>query len=195
MVIAHHLIWTAYGWWLPNDPRGSMSHLVEADVLKQLGEIHHGRKRIQPVSREIREFYNEATPLLKSRLLQFSPTDIQILAESFAQTILREVYTCYACAIMHDHVHLVVRKHRDQAEDMISKFQIASRVAILERKGREADHPVWGGCGWKVFLDTPGDIDRTIRYVEENPVKSHRPAQKWGFVSPYDGWPFHKRRR
>ena len=23
IVIAHHLIWTAYGWWLPNDPRGS----------------------------------------------------------------------------------------------------------------------------------------------------------------------------
>jgi hypothetical protein len=28
MVVAYHLIWTAYGWWLPNDPRGSsLSHL------------------------------------------------------------------------------------------------------------------------------------------------------------------------
>jgi len=26
MIIAHHLIWTAYGFWLPNDPRGSSSH-------------------------------------------------------------------------------------------------------------------------------------------------------------------------
>ena len=25
LVIAYHLIWTAYGWWLPNDPRGSGS--------------------------------------------------------------------------------------------------------------------------------------------------------------------------
>ena len=25
-------------------------------------------------------------------------------------------YTCYGCAIMPDHVHLLIRKHRDQAE-------------------------------------------------------------------------------
>ena len=28
MVIGYHLIWTAYGWWLPNDPRGSTSHRI-----------------------------------------------------------------------------------------------------------------------------------------------------------------------
>jgi hypothetical protein len=25
IVIAHHIMWTLYGWWLPNDPRGSTS--------------------------------------------------------------------------------------------------------------------------------------------------------------------------
>jgi hypothetical protein len=25
MIAGYHLIWTAYGWWLPNDPRGSTS--------------------------------------------------------------------------------------------------------------------------------------------------------------------------
>ena len=39
MVIAYHLVWTAYGWWLPNDPRGSMSHHVEQNVLRDLGEL------------------------------------------------------------------------------------------------------------------------------------------------------------
>ena len=28
IVIAHHLIWTVYGTWLPNDPRGSGSRAI-----------------------------------------------------------------------------------------------------------------------------------------------------------------------
>jgi len=57
LVIGYHLIWTAYGWWLPNDPRGSMSHRIRNDVMHELGEIHFGRKEVQPASRVIREFY------------------------------------------------------------------------------------------------------------------------------------------
>jgi hypothetical protein len=37
MVIACHLIWTAYGSWLPNDPRGSGSRRVVAPQLVDLG--------------------------------------------------------------------------------------------------------------------------------------------------------------
>jgi hypothetical protein len=46
MVIAHHLMWTLYGWWLPNDPHGSTSQTIRNDILKELGELHSGRKRI-----------------------------------------------------------------------------------------------------------------------------------------------------
>ena len=49
------------------------------------------------------------------------------------------------------------------------------------------DRPVWGGHGWKVFLDEPADIWRTIGYVEHNP----RIPQLWPFVTPYDNWPLH----
>jgi hypothetical protein len=64
LVIAYHLIWTAYGWWLPNDPRGSMSNYIRNDVLHDLGQIHFGRKKLQPASRVIREFYEQASPVL-----------------------------------------------------------------------------------------------------------------------------------
>ena len=71
MVIAHHLIWTAYGWWLPNDLRGSMSRSVASDVLAELGTLHYGRKRVQPASRNIRAFYARASEVLKFPLLEF----------------------------------------------------------------------------------------------------------------------------
>jgi hypothetical protein len=44
MVVGHHLVWTVYGWWLPNDPRGSSSHEVRVPQVAELGELHHGRK-------------------------------------------------------------------------------------------------------------------------------------------------------
>ena len=69
IVISHHLIWTLYGCWLPNDPRGSCSRTIHSDVLKSLGELHYGRKTIQPAARDIRAFYEQAPALLKHPLL------------------------------------------------------------------------------------------------------------------------------
>jgi hypothetical protein len=57
MVVGYHLIWTAYGWWLPNDPRGSSSHEIRCADIVGLGELHHGRKKVQPAAGEIRRFY------------------------------------------------------------------------------------------------------------------------------------------
>jgi REP element-mobilizing transposase RayT len=194
MVIGHHLIWTAYGWWLPNDPRGSMSHVINRDVLKDLGELHHGRKRVQPASRVIREFYQRADGLLQYPVMNFVPVEINTIARAFEETIRSEGYTCYACAIMPDHIHVLIRKHKDRAEDMIEKLQLASCRAVRDAHARDKFHPVWGGCGWKVFLDSVDDVKRTVRYVEGNPIKARLQAQAWEFVTPYDNWPFHKRK-
>ena len=38
MVHGHHLIISAYGFWLPNDPRGSWSDFVRAWELAKFGE-------------------------------------------------------------------------------------------------------------------------------------------------------------
>lgn len=42
IVIAYHLIWTGYGWWFPNDLRGSTSHFIASDALAQINELHFG---------------------------------------------------------------------------------------------------------------------------------------------------------
>ena len=65
MVAGYHLIWTVYGYWLPNDPRGSTSTEIRVERLQDLGEIHYGRKDIQPSSKEIREFHKQAREILK----------------------------------------------------------------------------------------------------------------------------------
>ncbi len=73
---------------------------------------------------------------------------------------------------MPDHVHLLIRKHQDVAEKMIEHLHAASRLAVFAdpKSARDVNHPVWGGPGWKVYLETRDDIERIVRYIERNPL-------------------------
>ncbi|MGA2620334.1 MAG: hypothetical protein ABSF26_22165 [Thermoguttaceae bacterium] len=188
MIAAYHLVWTAYGWWLPNDPRGSTSRDVRCAAIAGLGELHYGRKRIQPAGRVIREFHEAARSLLKHALLTMSEEEVRAIGDALGAVIRQRNYTCYGCAVMPDHIHILVRKHRDLAETMIGHLQEASRGAVLGLGRREQEHPVWGGPGWKVYLDSREDTVRTVDYIRQNPPRARRPAQHWPFVKEYDGW-------
>ena len=162
IVIAYHLIWTAYGWWLPNDIRGSTSRFVESELIFELGDLHYGRKQVQPARSELLAFFGRAAGRLKHDMLEFGAAEVAAIANALRAAIDLHRYTCYACAIMPDHVHVLIRKHKHLAEDMIANFQEATRVELRRLGLRDPDHPVWGGPGWKVFLDHPDDVRRTI---------------------------------
>jgi len=85
----------------------------------------------------------------------------------------------------------LIRKHKHLAEQMIEVLQTNSRLRLSRPGLRTADHPVWARSGWKIFLDHPDEIRRTVRYIEGNPGKWGLPEQRWAFVKPYDGWPLH----
>src|SRR5918993_4875280 len=181
IVLAYHLYWAGYGWWLPNDPRGSCSRAIGCDLLKPLGDLHYGRKKLQPASRDIRAFYEQARAVLKHPLLDLRAGAIDSVGRGFGDAIRKCGYTCYACAILFDHVHLIVRKHKHDAEEMIEQFQHFSRSRLSTAGFRTPDHPVWCRGGWKIFLDHPDEIRRTIKYVNDNPLPYRMPRQQWTF--------------
>lgn len=76
---------------------------------------------------------------------------------------------------------------------MIAHLQDDSRSLLLAHDARPNQHPVWGGPGWKVFLDHPDDVRRTIHYINENPTKAHLPCQLHEFITSYNDWPLHQR--
>jgi hypothetical protein len=59
---------------------------------------------------------------------------------------------------------------------------------LIKAERRAVTHPVWGGPGWNVYQFTRDDFVRTIKYIEDNPVKPRLPGQHWDFVKRYDGW-------
>ena len=130
--------------------------------------------------------------MLKHLLLTFDETARTEIASAFGRVIDDNRYACYACAIMPDHVHILIRKHKHSAEDMVQALMEVSAQYLRAGFHLPSDHPIWtAGTGWKVFLDTPEEIRRTITYVERNPLSYGLPAQAWSFVKQYDGWPLH----
>lgn len=192
MILAHHIILTGYGHWLPNDPRGSLSTDFRNPSLAPLGDIHHGRKPIQPSSAEIRTFYASAKPKLQYPTLWFDPRQRHAIGEAMSDVIRAARLTCYACAVMSDHVHLVIRRHRMKAQAMIPLLMKSARDRLLGAKLVPASHPVWSCDPYVKYKNTVEEIRTAVRYVEGNLVKHKIGEQKWEFVVTYDGWPHPK---
>jgi hypothetical protein len=104
------------------------------------------------------------------------------------RVVVPQRYTCWAAAVLPEYVHLLVRRHRDKAEEMTAVCQSASRGELIAAGRRGPTHPVWGGPGRKVFLNTVEEVRRVMRYIRENPGKAGRPEQPWSWVVEYDGW-------
>jgi REP element-mobilizing transposase RayT len=196
IIIGHHLIWTLYGHWLPNDLRGSGSSELYDKKLAQLGPIHHGRKpkRLQPSRKELKQFYKKAEPLLNFPMFWIDEAKRQAIRDAVANVIVDRNYTIWACAILKNHAHLVIRRHRDDALAMWNAFADTARIALRAFGDVGIEHPVWSTRPYKVFLRTTEEVRGRIAYVEHNPEKEGLPAQRYDFVQSYNDWPFHKMR-
>lgn len=193
-IIAHHLIWTLYGHWFANDLRGSGSSELREDKFLPLGPIHQGRKpeQFQPSREELRVFQQQASPLLEHPKFWLDDAKRQLIANALEEVVESSNYTVYSCAILSNHMHIVIRKHRDDAITMWHKLADKSRLRLREDASVEDNHPVWSSRPYKVFLTTPEAVRACIKYVEQNPEKEGLPPQRYAFLKTYDNWPFHK---
>jgi REP element-mobilizing transposase RayT len=197
LIIGHHLIWTLYGHWLANDLRGSGSEAVRDPKFAALGEVHRGRKpeHLQPSRAELREFYREARPLLNFAPFWLDESMRQAVAEAVGEIVRRRPYTVWACAVLANHMHLVVRRHSDDAIAIWNAIAEAAGSRLREFRDIADGHPVWAARPYKVYLRMPQEVRSRVAYVERNPEKEGLPRQKHEFVARYDGWPFNRRPR
>ncbi len=195
MILGHHLIISAYGFWLPNDPRGSWSDEVRSEKLLMFGEA----TKVDTHRSVARRPHDRSKRLAAKRALDRPPvtfTGIQAraVARGFGVCAKKCDATIWACAVMPDHAHLVVASHDNPVEVLGNLFKGEATKQLV----REGVHPFQGQKGeknrvptcfarkwWAVFLDSEEDIVRTIRYVENNPVKAGLKPQRWSCVTPY----------
>ena len=178
MIIAYHAIFTTYGTWLPNDPRGSYSKAIYNAELAELGRIHYGRQCPQPDRDRLRRFRTAALPRLSRPPYYLKNGSRVIVAEAFARVTERLHLIVSACAIMNDHVHLLALRSKYRIEYLINQFKGAATKAL------RLEQTPWTKRGWKVFINDEEALRAAAEYVEANPAAAGLKPQEWGFVTP-----------
>src|SRR2546421_5309303 len=116
-VVAVHLVLTLYGHWAVNDPRGSGSSDFIDLKFRPLGPIHFGRKprHEQPMRKELREFHAKHQELLNFPTVWIDEDKRKVIADAIAEVISAHGYTAYVCPVCGNHVHMVIRTHKQDA--------------------------------------------------------------------------------
>jgi REP element-mobilizing transposase RayT len=196
MVLGSHVIFGAYGFWLPNDPRGSWSDFVGSWELFRFGAATKTTETVSVAGRphdRIMRF--QAKKALKHPPVEFSGIQARAVGYGFAEYVEKAGLAVWACAILPDHVHLVLARHHLKVESLVIQLKgdaterlIDERIhPFADRKDKRGRTPKCFARGeWKVFLNSAEDIVRAIRYVENNPLKEGKPPQRWKFVKPFD---------
>lgn len=180
MIIAYHAIFTTYGTWLPNDPRGSYSKKVYQEELAALGEVRYGRQARQPDRESMRRFRTTAVRRLKRPPYYIDDPTRLTVAEGFADVCRRLNLIVPACTIMNDHAHVLVLRSKYRIEYLMNQWKGGATSALNLKK------TPWTKGGWKVFINDEPAYYACARYVEANPEAAGLSPQQWDFVTPLE---------
>ena len=118
------------------------------------------------------------------------------VAKGFQAQATKSSYGIWACAILPEHTHLVIARHRYKVEQMSNLLKGAATTQLIEdnvhplaKYAKPGERPpgMWARHQWKVYLDTDEQIENAIAYVTANPIKEGKPEQKWKWITPYRG--------
>jgi REP element-mobilizing transposase RayT len=196
MILAYHAIFTTYGFWLPNDPRGSWSDFVRSWELFRFGRATKVSTRrslaAHPHQASRRRAAKQA---LQYPPVQFTGRQALSVAHGFRRAMDESSYILYTCSILPEHVHMVVARHSRKVEMIVGHFKgrASQELAadglhpLVDYQNPDGSYPSpWARRCWRVYLDSSGDVRRAIRYVEQNPIREGKRRQKWSFVVPYE---------
>ncbi len=188
MLLAFHSIFSMYGFWLPNDPRGSGSDYIAAWELYRYGRATktNSRRSVAPVPHD-RALRLQAKEELRHPPVHLTGHQALCIAQGFRTAIEEGGYSVHASAILPDHIHMVIGIHRRRIRVIVGHLKSkATRELKRQHLWLDEDRPIWGEHGWNIALDSALAVERAIRYVEDNPLKEGKKRQTWSFVTPFD---------
>lgn len=193
MVLGFHVIVSTYGFWLPNDPRGSWSDWIRNWELLRFGGATKvdTRRSIAGVPHDA-SMRTMAKRTLAYPEVYFSGEQAQAVGFGFRDVVAETDYQIFACSIMSQHVHLVIGPNSRSIARIVGhlKGRATQKLNDLNlhplARYRQADRTVpspWGPNSWKVFIFTEQHLRDAIQYVEDNPLKEGKRRQNWSFVA------------
>jgi REP element-mobilizing transposase RayT len=196
MVLAYHVVFSAYGFWLPNDPRGSNSEFVGAKHLIPFGYA----TKVTDRHSHARDPHNAALRAAAKQTMvypavRFTGIQARAIARGFGCCISRTHARIHACAILPNHVHMVIARHNYAIEKLVGFLKADATRSLLDEgihpfsKFKNTDGSVptcWGRGSRKIFLNSIEEIRNRIQYVAKNPLKEGKRKQNWSFLTAYE---------
>jgi REP element-mobilizing transposase RayT len=198
MIHAYHVIWGTYGFWLPNDPRGSWSNFVASWEVLRFGKTTRQFERNDIDIEQWAEWRRYAQSAMNYPAVNLNGEQARAAANGFGQCVRKSNFTVWACSVLPDHVHMIIARHTYKVEQICNLLKGQATRALVAvglhplalYKTEQGGTPSpWARGQWKVYLDSEEAVEAAIRYVEENPQKESKPLQKWKFVTPFGGLP------
>jgi REP element-mobilizing transposase RayT len=185
VVIAYHLVLTCYGFWLPNDPRGSWSQQVTAFNLRPFGAATkvHAKQSVASRRHDV-SARMAAKKALAHAPIRFDGVQARAVMRGMGDVVALHQLVIYAACVMPDHVHLIVGRHDAMSIEAIGRVMKAKATLRLNAEGLGFGRSPWARGQWSVFLRDDADVRRAIAYVDRNPIKAGLKPQRWSFVTP-----------
>jgi REP element-mobilizing transposase RayT len=193
MILGYHIILSAYGFWLPNDPRGSWSATVWAFELLAFGSATKVSTTASVADNQHDVALRMRAKSALSRLpVRFNGEQARAIARGFATAAIEGSYHIHALSILPDHVHLVVARHARDVGGIATHLKSKATLAMSS----EGIHPCgslsngrrqtpWARNYWAPFIRSKQHMRAAIEYVRNNPIKMGLKEQRWKLVVPY----------
>ena len=194
MIIGAHLILGTYGFWLPNDPRGSHSKFVWSDEIAKHGEA----TTVEPGRSRASDPHNVQKRLAAKKSLKYPEVNLTgkqalMLANGIAEAVGKYDFELLAFSILEQHLHCVAVSETMKFKKIVrelkrygsNRLTRSKKHPLYEyRKQNRGRIPtIWTGGFWKVYIESEQQLQNAIHYVEQNPIKDGKRQQHWSFVS------------
>jgi hypothetical protein len=194
-VIGFHIICCTYGFWLPNEERGSCSDFVRADHLTKFGPanpVSHSRS----VARKPHDF--QLRQMARSSLMYppvvFNLEQIAAVGRGITKELAQfNAAPMHAFVSLRDHFHGISGPCRYDIRRFAGRLKGAATRQLREegidpmQNYRDANGEIpspWSVKPWIVYEFTDADMFRGIRYVNDNLKRAKLPPQQYPFIVP-----------
>ena len=195
MVHGYHVVFGTYGFWLPNDQRGSWSDFVAAWELRLQGPTRKGIEQPK-LTKEQQRWQRLTKQKLQYPEVFFDGQKALAVSRGFKNANRKSNFTIWACSILPQHVHLVIARHHFKVEyiagllkgEATKALNKAGRHPLRKFKDKHGKPPTpWNVKSYHGFLESEQEIEDAIAYVIENPMKEGKRKQAWSFTKPFAG--------
>ena len=195
MVRWYHAIPPAYGFWLPNDPRGSWSDFVGAWELYKFGgpATKTDERRSLAHDRHDAAVRRQAKEHLKYPAVRFDDAQRAAILAGIGTACAESGIDLFAGCVGYDHGRVVVGRHAKSIEQVVGQFKGRATQAMRAAgyhplgaydAGSGAPPTPWGAGCWKVFVNDERQLRYAVAYVRRHPAKEGLPPQEWAFARP-----------